>query len=193
MDPCLSLIQHCSLQSRHCCPPRTCDHACPILILEFNCGLTKSDALACTPPIPSTGMVCSDSMLTPEQFGAGQPKAIPWTHTTPIRSAANAYFHQDIRKGDTVAWPTNLGWMMGPWLVFAALLNGATIALFQGSPLGRDFGVFIQSAGVSMLGLVPSIAKAWRASDCMKVRVHNFHCIMLLFTAALVLLGLCLL
>ncbi len=58
---------------------------------------------------------------------------------------------------------------MGPWLVFAALLNGATIALFQGSPLGRDFGVFIQSAGVSMLGLVPSIAKAWRASDCMKV------------------------
>ena len=58
---------------------------------------------------------------------------------------------------------------MGPWLVFAALLNGATIALFQGSPLGRDFGVFVQAAGVSMLGLVPSIAKAWRAFDCMKV------------------------
>ncbi|DBA69755.1 TPA: hypothetical protein ACH3X2_012479 [Trebouxia sp. C0005] len=98
----------------------------------------------------------------------GQPKAIPWTHTTPIRSAANAFFHQDVREGDTVAWPTNLGWMMGPWLVFAALLNGATIALFQGSPLGRGFGVFIQDAGVSMLGLVPSIAKAWRASDCMQ-------------------------
>ncbi|KAL3159387.1 hypothetical protein ABBQ38_009818 [Trebouxia sp. C0009 RCD-2024] len=98
----------------------------------------------------------------------GQPKAIPWTHTTPIRCAANAFFHQDVRQGDTVAWPTNLGWMMGPWLVFAALLNGAAIALFQGSPLGRDFGVFVQAAGVSMLGLVPSIAKAWRASDCMK-------------------------
>ena len=59
--------------------------------------------------------------------------------------------------------------MMGPWLVFAALLNGATLALFQGSPLGRDFGVFVEAAGVSMLGLVPSIAKAWRASDCMQV------------------------
>ena len=100
---------------------------------------------------------------------AGQPKAIPWTHTTPIRCAANAFFHQDVRQGDTVAWPTNLGWMMGPWLVFAALLNGAPIAPFQGSPLGRGFGEFVQSAGVSMLGLVPSIAKAWRASDCMKV------------------------
>lgn len=102
-------------------------------------------------------------------LSTGKPKAILWTHTTPIRSAADAFFHQDVRKGDTVAWPTNLGWMMGPWLVFAALLNGATLALFQGSPLGRDFGVFIEAAGVSMLGLVPSIAKAWRASDCMKV------------------------
>ena len=62
---------------------------------------------------------------------------------------------------------------MGPWLVFAALLNGATLALFQGSPLGRDFGVFIEAAGVSMLGLVPSIAKAWRASDCMKVGARS--------------------
>ena len=113
--------------------------------------------------------VLTTPAVTRSRCEAGQPKAIPWTHTTPIRSAANAFFHQDVREGDTVAWPTNLGWMMGPWLVFAALLNGATIALFQGSPLGRDFGVFIQSAGVSMLGLVPSIAKAWRASDCMKV------------------------
>ena len=88
---------------------------------------------------------------------------------TPIRCAANAFFHHDIREGDTVAWPTNLGWMMGPWLVFAALLNGATIALFQGSPLGRAFGVFVQQAGVTMLGLVPSIAKTWRATNCMQV------------------------
>ena len=100
---------------------------------------------------------------------AGQPKAIPWTHVTPIRCAANAFFHHDVREGDTVAWPTNLGWMMGPWLLFAALLNGATIALFQGSPLGRDFGIFVQQAGVTMLGLVPSIAKTWRATNCMQV------------------------
>lgn len=32
-----------------------------------------------------------------------------------------------------MAWPTNLGWMMGPWLLYAALLNGAAVALFQAS------------------------------------------------------------
>jgi acyl-coenzyme A synthetase/AMP-(fatty) acid ligase len=147
----------------------------------------------------------------------------------------DGWAHQDIRPGAVVAWPTNLGWMMGPWLVYAALLNGGTIALYQvgsrapsfggpagakrlwvallyleaaasggdraaegawgrrrvhrteahriargapqlkpapqpqtqGAPLGRDFGDFVESAGVEVLGLVPSIVKAWRASGCM--------------------------
>ena len=50
---------------------------------------------------------------------------------TPIRCGADAWAHQDVRRGDMVAWPTNLGWMMGPWLLYAALLNGACIALYQ--------------------------------------------------------------
>ncbi len=53
---------------------------------------------------------------------------------TPIRCGADAWAHQDVRPGDTVAWPTNLGWMMGPWLLYAALLNGACIALYQVNP-----------------------------------------------------------
>lgn len=56
----------------------------------------------------------------------------------------------DIRKGDTVAWPTNLGWMMGPWLVYASLLNGASIALYNGSPLGSGFAKFVQVEDLSM-------------------------------------------
>ncbi|KAK9811852.1 hypothetical protein WJX72_011194 [[Myrmecia] bisecta] len=98
----------------------------------------------------------------------GEPKAIPWSHVTPLRCAVDAWAHQDVRRGDVVCWPTNLGWMMGPWLLYAALLNGAAIALYQGSPLGRDFGQFVAAARVTMLGLVPSIAKAWRSSNCMQ-------------------------
>jgi acyl-coenzyme A synthetase/AMP-(fatty) acid ligase len=61
----------------------------------------------------------------------GEPKAIPWTHTTPLRCAVDGWSLQDIQPGNVVAWPTNLGWMMGPWLLYASLLNGATIALYQ--------------------------------------------------------------
>ncbi len=98
----------------------------------------------------------------------GDPKAIPWSHTTPIKCAADGYFHQDIRPGDVLAWPTSLGWMMGPWLIYAALVNHGAIALYDDAPTGRGFGEFVQNAGVTMLGVVPSLVKAWKASNCLQ-------------------------
>ena len=98
----------------------------------------------------------------------GDPKAIPWTQTTPIKCAADARYHHDIQPGDVLAWPTNLGWMMGPWLIFAALINRASIALYYGAPTEPAFGAFVQDAGVTMLGLVPSIVRAWRTNRCME-------------------------
>ena len=98
----------------------------------------------------------------------GEPKAIPWTHTTPIKCAADAYLHHDIHPGDVLAWYTNVGWMMGPWLIYASLINKATIALYDGMPTGRDFGIFVQNAKVSMLGVVPTLVRAWKNTDCMQ-------------------------
>jgi acetyl-CoA synthetase len=95
----------------------------------------------------------------------GDPKAIPWTHKTPIKCAMDAYLHHDVHPGDVLAWPTNLGWMMGPWLIYASLINGATMALYYGSPASREFCKFVQDVGVTMLGLVPSIVRAWKAME----------------------------
>lgn len=95
----------------------------------------------------------------------GEPKLIPWTQTTPIKCAADAHFHQNIHPGDVLVWPTNLGWMMGPWLVFASLINKATIGLYNGAPTGRDFCRFVQDSRATMLGVVPSLVKSWRNTD----------------------------
>jgi acetyl-CoA synthetase len=97
----------------------------------------------------------------------GAPKAIPWTHETPLKCAMDAHFHHNLQPGDVVAWPTSLGWMMGAWLIFAALINRATIALYEGAPTEPDFGKFVQDARVTMLGVVPSLVKAWRAAGSM--------------------------
>jgi acetyl-CoA synthetase len=97
----------------------------------------------------------------------GDPKAIPWTHATPIKCAADAHFHQNVQPGDVLVWPTNIGWMMGPWLIFASLLNRSTIGLYHGAPTGREFGAFVENAGTTMLGVVPSLVRAWRTSRCM--------------------------
>lgn len=98
----------------------------------------------------------------------GEPKAIPWNHTTAIKAASDGFYHQNIQENDVVCWPTNLGWMMGPWLIFATLINKAAIGLYYDAPLGAGFGEFVQNAKVSMLGVIPSIVKHWKNSGCME-------------------------
>ena len=98
----------------------------------------------------------------------GNPKAIPLDHSAPLKSANDGHLHHDLKPADVVCWPTSLGWMMGPWLVFTSLINKSTIALNNDAPTTREFGVFVQHAAVTMLGLVPSIVSAWRSSDCMR-------------------------
>jgi acetyl-CoA synthetase len=110
---------------------------------------------------------CTPDRVTNALFSSGttgDPKVIPWTHLTPIKCAMDGHFHQDIRPGDVVAWPTSIGWMMGPWLVYASLINGAAIALYEGLPTSEGFVRFVADAGVTMLGVVPSLVRTWRDS-----------------------------
>ncbi|KAF7068457.1 hypothetical protein CFC21_074215 [Triticum aestivum] len=107
----------------------------------------------------------------------GEPKAIPWTQLCPIRCGADTWANLDVRPKDISCLPTNLGWVMGPIQLFACFLNGATLALYHGSPLGRGFCKFVQDAHVSALGSVPSLVKLWKAGnhskglDWTKIRV----------------------
>ncbi|KAK9674342.1 hypothetical protein RND81_12G226600 [Saponaria officinalis] len=97
----------------------------------------------------------------------GEPKAIPWTQLSPIRAAADSWAHMDVQAGDVMCWPTNLGWVVGPIVLYGCFLTGATLALYHGSPLGRDFGKFIQDARVTILGTVPGLVKTWKSTNCM--------------------------
>ena len=97
-----------------------------------------------------------------------EPKAIPWTQLTPIKCATDAYFHHDVHPEDVLTWTTGMGWMMGPWTIFAALMNGATLSLFTGSAASEAFGKFTESSGITILGTIPSLVKAWRSSGIME-------------------------
>jgi acetyl-CoA synthetase len=108
----------------------------------------------------------------------GDPKAIPWDHTTALKCAADARYHLDVACGDILSWPTSLGWMMGPFLVFAALLNRASMALYEGAPHEQGFGEFIETTQVTHLGVVPSLVKTWRNSQCMEPL--NWDCLKVL-------------
>jgi len=96
------------------------------------------------------------------------PKAIPWTQTTPIKAAVDAHLHHDVHASDVLAWPTTFGWMMGPWLTYATLVHGATMALYNGDPRGRGFTEFVQRSHVTILGLVPKLVASWRQTEALE-------------------------
>lgn len=104
-----------------------------------------------------------------------EPKAIPWTQLTPIKCAVDAYFHQDIHPEDVLTWTTGMGWMMGPWTIFAALMNQATLALFIGSAATPAFGSFVEEAKITVLGTIPSLVKVWRSSKMMEKYAWNIR------------------
>lgn len=96
------------------------------------------------------------------------PKMIPWTHLTPIKSAIDAFYHLDVKKEDVVTWTTGMGWMMAPWLFFSALINQATLAIYEGSYVDEKYGIFLTEAKVSVLGVIPSLVKIWRKTKVLE-------------------------
>jgi len=131
--------------------------------LTWDKFLSPSDRFDAVPADPSahTNILFSSGTT-------GEPKAIPWTQTTPLKCAVDGHLHHDIHPGDVVAWPTNLGWMMGPWLIYASLINRAAIALYSGAPSERGLGQFVQDARVNLLGTVPSLVNIWKTTNCMR-------------------------
>lgn len=123
-------------------------------------GSSTYQAVSCSPQDYTTILFSSGT--------TGDPKAIPWTHATPIKCASDAYFHHDVHAGDRFLWPTSLGWMMGAWLIYATLINKATIALFEGTPNDPALGKFIQDQRITHVGVVPTFVKTWHKTRCME-------------------------
>jgi acetyl-CoA synthetase len=65
----------------------------------------------------------------------GKPKGTVHTHggaLTQIAKELGYYF--DIKEKDVFFWLTDIGWMMGPWMIIGVQNFGATIVIYEGAP-----------------------------------------------------------
>ncbi len=99
----------------------------------------------------------------------GKPKGIAHTHASfPIKAAQDMAFGTDVGRGTRISWYTDIGWMMGPWLIYGALINGATICIYDGAP---DYPTpdrmweFCAKHKVEVLGISPTLVRALAASE----------------------------
>lgn len=94
----------------------------------------------------------------------GKPKGIAHTHCGfPVKAAQDMAFGTDVGVGTRISWVTDIGWMMGPWLIYGALINGATICIYDGAP---DFPTadrmweFCAKHKVEILGISPTLVRS---------------------------------
>jgi acetyl-CoA synthetase len=93
----------------------------------------------------------------------GKPKGIAHVHCGfPIKAAQDMAFGTDVGRGTRISWVTDLGWMMGPWLIYGALINGATMVLYDGSPdypNADRMWEFSAKHKVEILGISPTLVR----------------------------------
>jgi len=102
----------------------------------------------------------------------GVPKGAVHTHCGfPVKGAQDMAFGTDVhpfdaaqgRQGDVIYWMTDMGWMMGPWLVFGALILGATLFIYDGAPdfPGPDrLWELVERHKITQLGVSPTLIRA---------------------------------
>ena len=112
----------------------------------------------------------------------GRPKGAVHTHAGfPIKGAQDMAFGTDLHPGEILYWMTDMGWMMGPWLVFGALILGGTFFIYDGAPdypAPDRVWAMVERHRLTTLGISPTLVRAlmtkgddyWQKHDLSSLR-----------------------
>ena len=107
----------------------------------------------------------------------GRPKGAAHTHCGfPVKSAQDMAFGMDVHPGEIIYWMTDMGWMMGPWLVFGSLLLGATMFLYDGAPdypAPDRVWAMVENHRINVLGLSPTLVRSLIPFGEEPMRMHD--------------------
>ncbi len=94
----------------------------------------------------------------------GKPKGALHTHCGfPVKAAQDMAHGLDLHNDEVLYWLTDMGWMMGPWLVFGTLLLGATMLIYDGAPdypQPDRLWALVEKHRITALGISPTLVRA---------------------------------
>ncbi len=137
---------------------------------DFMMAQGKDESLADTSPE-------DPYMLIYTSGTTGRPKGAVHVHGGfPVKAAQDLAHVFDLQAGDVLWWVTDIGWMMGPWLIAGGLIHGATILLYDGAPDYPDAGrvwSIVERHRVTHLGISPTAIRGLMRAGDEPVRRHD--------------------
>jgi acetyl-CoA synthetase len=107
----------------------------------------------------------------------GRPKGAVHVHGGfPVKAAQDLAHCFDVQEGDVVFWSSDIGWMMGPWLLAGGLMLGATIVVYDGTPDFPDASrlwSMVERHRITHLGIAPTAIRGLMRSGDEPVRRHD--------------------
>lgn len=93
----------------------------------------------------------------------GKPKGTVHTHAgVLLECTKDVGYHFDTKEDDVFFWVTDIGWMMGPWMIVGATNFGSTVVLFEGAfdyPRPDRLWSIIEDFRVSIFGISPTLVR----------------------------------
>lgn len=155
--------------------------------IEMNAGREHwwHELVASQSPVAETADTAAEEllMIIYTSGTTGRPKGAVHTHCGfPVKAAQDMAFGMDTHPEDTIYWMTDMGWMMGPWLVFGATLLGATFFIYDGAPDYPDVDrlwALAERHRLTQVGVSPTLIRALVPHGEAPVRRHDLSSVRL--------------
>ena len=108
----------------------------------------------------------------------GRPKGTVHTHGGSLAQIAKELgYYFDVKENDIFFWLTDIGWMMGPWMIIGVQHFGGAIVIFEGAPNYPNpdrLWELIEKQKITHLGISPTAIRLLMRYGDEWVSKHDF-------------------
>jgi len=113
----------------------------------------------------------------------GKPKGVVLTHVGfPMKVVVDLWLTMDFKPEDRLLWMSDMGWVVGPIIVYGTPVMGGTLVLAEGAPNFPDaerMWRLVEAHRVSYLGVAPTTIRSfmaqksepWKHYDLSRLRI----------------------